>query len=248
MEGKVAIVTGSSRGIGRAIAFSLARRGVNVVINYLQNRQKAEEVVTYIKDNFSGRVISIQADVGNTEAVNRMIEETIKEFGRIDILVNNAGKNFMKSILDISEEQWDRVLDINLKGVFNCSKSVFKIMRKQLYGRIINITSISGMRGGFSGDVDYSAAKAGIRGFTMALARITAPYGITVNAVAPGYIRTDAAKDVFKEKLEILIKTIPMNRLGTPEEVAEMVAFLASEAASYITGEVINVNGGVYMG
>jgi len=248
MEGKVAIVTGSSRGIGRAIAFSLARRGVNVVINYLQNRQKAEEVVSYIRDNFSSKVISFQADVSNSETVNRMIEETIKEFGRIDILVNNAGKNFMKSILDISEEQWDRVLDINLKGVFNCSKSVFKIMRKQLYGRIINITSISGMRGGFSGDVDYSAAKAGIRGFTMALARITAPYGITVNAVAPGYIRTDAAKDVFKEKLEMLIKTIPMNRLGTPEEVAEMVAFLASEAASYITGEVINVNGGVYMG
>jgi len=248
MEGKVAIVTGSSRGIGRAIAFSLARRGVNVVINYLQNRQKAEEVVSYIRGNFSSKVISFQADVSNSETVNRMIEETIKEFGRIDILVNNAGKNFMKSILDISEEQWDRVLDINLKGVFNCSKSVFKIMRKQLYGRIINITSISGMRGGFSGDVDYSAAKAGIRGFTMALARITAPYGITVNAVAPGYIRTDAAKDVFKEKLEMLIKTIPMNRLGTPEEVAEMVAFLASEAASYITGEVINVNGGVYMG
>lgn len=248
MEGKVAIVTGSSRGIGRAIAFSLARRGVNVVINYLQNRQKAEEVVTYIKDNFSGGAISIQTDVSNTVAVNSMIEETIKKFGRIDILVNNAGKNFIKSILDISEEQWDRVLDINLKGVFNCSKSVFNIMMKQHYGRIINITSISGMRGGFSGDVDYSAAKAGIRGFTMALARIAAPYNITVNAVAPGYIRTDATKEAPKETLERLIKSIPMDRIGEPEEVAELVAFLASEAASYITGEVINVNGGVYMG
>ena len=248
LTGKVALVTGASRGIGAGTAIVLARYGADVAVNYLRSEQRAHEVSESIRA-LGRRAYPVQADVTDAAAVKRMVSEVVQSLGPVSILVNNAGYNPVRNILEISEGDWDWVLDLNLKAYFLCTRAVLPEMLERKDGRIINITSISGQRGGLSCDVDYSAAKAGIIGFTRALARWAAPRGVLVNAVAPGYIDTEATRDaVCQERLARLIDTIPLKRLGTPEEIGEVVAFLAGPGATYVVGEVISVNGGVYLG
>lgn len=245
LKNKVALVTGASRGIGRAIALTLAGYGAIVIINYCGSKEKAEEIVNQIKEN-GGTAIAYQADVADFEAVKTMFSDITKEYGRIDILVNNAGITKDNLILKMSEEEFDAVINTNLKGVFNCLKQASRIMLKQKEGRIINISSISGVVGN-PGQVNYCAAKAGAIGITKSLAKELGSRGITVNAVAPGYINTDMTavlKDDLKEKVTELI---PLKRLGEVEDIAETVAFLASDKASYITGQTIQVDGGLGM-
>lgn len=243
LENKVAIVTGASRGIGRAIALTLANYGASVVVNYCGSKEKAEEVVDEITRN-GGNAITYQADVADFEAMKLMFAEVIKQFGKLDILVNNAGITRDNLILKMSEDEFDSVIDTNLKGVFNCLKQASRIMLKQKSGRIINISSISGVCGN-AGQVNYSAAKAGVIGMTKSLAKELGSRGITVNAIAPGYINTDMTavlKDEIKQKV---VELIPLKRLGEVEDIAETVAFLASDKASYITGQTIQVDGGL---
>lgn len=243
LNNKVAIVTGASRGIGRSIALSLSKYGAIVVVNYCGSKEKAEEVVNEIKQN-GGTAIAYQADVADSTAVKNMFADIIKELGKIDILVNNAGITRDNLILKMTDEEFDAVIDTNLKGVFNCLKQASRIMLKQKGGRIINISSISGVIGNV-GQVNYSAAKAGVIGMTKSLAKELGSRGITVNAIAPGYINTDMTavlKDELKEKVTELI---PLKRLGEVEDIAEMAAFLASDKASYITGQTIQIDGGM---
>lgn len=245
LKNKVALVTGASRGIGRAIALTLAGYGAIVIINYCGSKEKAEEIVNQIKEN-GGTAIAYQADVADFEAVKTMFSDITKEYGRVDILVNNAGITKDNLILKMSEEEFDAVINTNLKGVFNCLKQASRIMLKQKEGRIINISSISGVVGN-PGQANYCAAKAGVIGITKSLAKELGSRGITVNAVAPGYINTDMTavlKDDLKEKVTELI---PLKRLGEVEDIAETVAFLASDKASYITGQIIQVDGGLGM-
>ncbi|GAA4654345.1 3-oxoacyl-[acyl-carrier-protein] reductase [Anaerocolumna aminovalerica] len=245
LKNKVALVTGASRGIGRAIALTLAGYGAIVIINYCGSKEKAEEIVNQIKEN-GGTAIAYQADVADFEAVKTMFSDITKEYERIDILVNNAGITKDNLILKMSEEEFDAVINTNLKGVFNCLKQASRIMLKQKEGRIINISSISGVVGN-PGQANYCAAKAGVIGITKSLAKELGSRGITVNAVAPGYINTDMTavlKDDLKEKVTELI---PLKRLGEVEDIAETVAFLASDKASYITGQTIQVDGGLGM-
>ncbi len=245
LKNKVALVTGASRGIGRAIALTLAGYGAIVIVNYCGSKEKAEEIVNQIKEN-GGTAIAYQADVADFEAVKTMFSDITKEYGRIDILVNNAGITKDNLILKMSEEEFDAVINTNLKGVFNCLKQASRIMLKQKEGRIINISSISGVVGN-PGQANYCAAKAGVIGITKSLAKELGSRGITVNAVAPGYINTDMTavlKDDLKEKVTGLI---PLKRLGEVEDIAETVAFLASDKASYITGQTIQVDGGLGM-
>jgi len=245
LKNKVALVTGASRGIGRAIALTLAGYGAIVIVNYCGSKEKADEIVNQIKDN-GGTAIAYQADVADFEAVKTMFADITKEYGRIDILVNNAGITKDNLILKMSEEEFDAVINTNLKGVFNCLKQASRIMLKQKEGRIINISSISGVVGN-PGQANYCAAKAGVIGITKSLAKELGSRGITVNAVAPGYINTDMTsvlKDDLKEKVTELI---PLKRLGEVEDIAETVAFLASDKASYITGQTIQVDGGLGM-
>lgn len=245
LKSKVALVTGASRGIGRAIALTLAGYGAIVIVNYCGSKEKADEIVNRIKEN-GGTAIAYQADVADFEAVKTMFTDITKEYGRIDILVNNAGITKDNLILKMSEEEFDAVINTNLKGVFNCLKQASRIMLKQKEGRIINISSISGVVGN-PGQANYCAAKAGVIGITKSLAKELGSRGITVNAVAPGYINTDMTavlKDDLKEKVTELI---PLKRLGEVEDIAETVAFLASDKASYITGQTIQVDGGLGM-
>jgi 3-oxoacyl-[acyl-carrier protein] reductase len=246
LKGKVALVTGASQGIGAGTARVLARYGADVAVNYLRSKELAEEVCEQIRE-LGRQAYVVQTDVTDGEAVRQMVAEVEANLGPIDILVNNAGHNPIRSILEINEADWDWVLDLNLKAYYLCSKAVLPRMLERSDGRIINITSISGQRGGFSCDVDYSAAKAGIMGFTRALARWAAPQGVLVNAVAPGYIETQMQGGVISPVLATLIETVPLKRQGTPEEIGEAVAFLAGPGASYIVGEVISVNGGVHI-
>ena len=246
LTGKVALVTGSSRGIGAGTALALARHGADVAVNYLRSKERAEEVCKRIRA-LGRRAHMVQADVTDSEAVKRMVAEVEQSLGPISILVNNAGHNPIRSILEISEADWDWVLDLNLKSYFLCTRAVLPGMLERKEGRIINIASISGQRGGFSCDVDYSAAKAGILGFTRALARWAAPRGVLVNAVAPGYIKTQMHGGVSSPLRDSLIERVPLKRQGTPEEIGEVVAFLAGPGASYVVGEVISVNGGVHI-
>ena len=245
LKSKVALVTGASKGIGRAIALTLAGYGAIVIVNYCGSKEKADEIVNRIKEN-GGTAIAYQADVADFEAVKTMFTDITKEYGRIDILVNNAGITKDNLILKMSEEEFDAVINTNLKGVFNCLKQASRIMLKQKEGRIINISSISGVVGN-PGQANYCAAKAGVIGITKSLAKELGSRGITVNAVAPGYINTDMTavlKDDLKEKVTELI---PLKRLGEVEDIAETVAFLASDKASYITGQTIQVDGGLGM-
>ncbi len=245
LKGKTAVVTGASRGIGRAIAIKLAKLGANVVVNYRNSVDAVQEVVKEI-EALGVTVLAVQGDISNYNDVENMMKKCMEEFGTIDILVNNAGITKDCLLMRMKEEDFDSVIDINLKGAFNCTKHVSAIMLKQRRGRIINISSVSGLTGN-AGQVNYSSAKAGILGMTKAVARELASRGVTCNAVAPGYIQTDMT-DVLSEKVkDNITSTIPLKRLGNPEDVANAVAFLASEEASYITGQVINVDGGMVM-
>ena len=240
---QVAIVTGASRGIGRATAIALAATGVKVVVNYAQSSGAAEEVVKEIENN-GGKAIALKADVSKTEEVDSLIEQTLKTFGRIDILVNNAGITRDTLLLRMKLEDWQAVIDLNLTGVFLCTKAVSKVMLKQKSGRVINITSVAGLMGN-PGQANYSAAKAGVIGFSKTVAKELAVRGITVNAIAPGFIATDMTNDL---KADEILKYIPLARYGQPEEVAGMIRFLATDpSAAYITGQVFNVDGGMVM-
>lgn len=243
---KVALVTGASQGIGAGIARSMAKYGADIAVNYMRSADLAQGVIEEVRA-FGRHAHLIQADVTDFQAVQDMVTEVEEKLGPIDILVNNAGHNPMRNIMEIEEHDWDWVLNLNLKAYYRCSKAVLPGMLARKEGRIINITSISGQRGGFSCDVDYSAAKAGINGFTRALARWAAPRGILVNAVAPGYIETQMLGGKISHKLAMLVETVPLKRQGTPEEIGEVVAFLAGPGATYIVGEVITVNGGVHI-
>ncbi|MBD2610231.1 3-oxoacyl-[acyl-carrier-protein] reductase [Nostoc punctiforme FACHB-252] len=244
LKDKVAIVTGASRGIGRAIAIELATQGAIVVVNYASSSTAAEAVVTEIT-TAGGQSIALQADVSKVQEVDALINAVTEKFKRVDILVNNAGITRDTLLLRLKPEDWQAVIDLNLTGVFLCTRAVSKIMLKQRSGRIISITSVAGQMGN-PGQANYSAAKAGVIGFTKTVAKELASRGITVNAVAPGFIATDMTSDL--NNTEDILKFIPLSRFGQPEEVAGMVRFLAADpAAAYITGQVFNVDGGMVM-
>jgi 3-oxoacyl-[acyl-carrier protein] reductase len=245
LDGNVAIITGASRGIGRAVAIELANAGAKVVVNYAGNHAAAQEVAETIKAA-GGEVLLVQADVANAESVEQMIKQTMDAFGRIDILVNNAGITRDTLLMRMKEEDWDAVINTNLKGIFNCTKSVSRIMMKQKSGRIINMTSVVGVMGN-AGQANYAAAKAGVIGFTKSMAKELASRGITVNAIAPGFITTDMTALLSEQVKTELASKIPLGRLGTPEDIAKSVLFLSSGAANYITGQTLNVDGGMVM-
>jgi len=244
LKGKIALVTGAAQGIGRAIALLLAQKGADIVISDI-NLEKAEEMAKEI-EALGRKAMAIKVDVANTNDVERMVEAILERFGQIDILVNNAGIARDKLILRMTEEDWDSVLNVNLRGTFNCTKAVIKHMSKQRKGKIVNIASVVGEMGNV-GQANYSASKAGVIGFTKTIAREFAQRGINVNAIAPGYIETPMTEVLTEKVKEELRRMIPMERLGRPEDVAQAVLFLVSEATSYITGQVLNVNGCIYM-
>jgi 3-oxoacyl-[acyl-carrier protein] reductase len=244
-ENKVALVTGSARGIGRAIAETLARRGASLVIADLR-AELAAATALEIAASTGQRTLAVAVDVVNSDSVKAMVDKVLAGFGRLDILVNNAGVTRDNLIMRMEEADWDLVLDINLKGAFNCSKAVVRTMMKQRSGRIVNISSVSGLRGQ-AGQANYSASKAGLIGLTKALARELGSRQITVNAVAPGFILTDLTKDLPSELKDASLKMIPLGRWGSPQEIAAAVAFLASDEAGYITGHVLSVDGGMVM-
>ena len=247
IEDKVAIVTGSSRGIGREIALKFAENGAKVVVNYPVDAEaeNAEAVADEVRD-LGTEALAVKADVTDTKEVKGLIKETRKEFDKIDILVNNAGITRDKLLMRMREEDWDSVLDVNLKGAFNTTKAVSRVMMKQREGTIINIASVVGLMGN-AGQANYSASKAGLIGFTKSVAREMAARNITVNAVAPGFIETAMTDELSDKVIAEMTDNIPLEDLGQPEDVANAVLFLASDAANYITGEVIRVDGGMAM-
>lgn len=242
---KVAIVTGGSRGIGKEVAKKLASLGSNVVINYISTEEEAINTKNEI-ESLGVKCLVAKCDVSKSEEVNKMVEMSIKEFGHVDILVNNAGITKDGLLMRMKEEDFDKVIDVNLKGVFNCTKAITKHMIKRRYGKIINMTSVVGIIGNI-GQSNYCASKAGVIGFTKSTARELASRNININAIAPGFIDTDMTKVLSDELKQNMLNNIPKNTFGTPEDIANVVAFLASDISSYITGQVINVDGGMVM-
>lgn len=245
LDHKVVLVTGGSRGIGRAVALACAREGANVIINYAGNAKAAQEVVEKITD-MGRRALAVQADVSKSEDVERLVQESLDDFGQIDVLVNNAGITRDNLIMRMKEEDWDAVLATNLKGVFLCTKAVTKGMMKQRSGRVINMTSVVGVMGN-AGQANYAAAKAGVIGLTKATAKELASRGITVNAIAPGFINSEMTEVLSENVKEAMVKVIPLGKMGEAEDVAEATVFLASDSARYITGQVLHVDGGMVM-
>ncbi|MBM2825677.1 MAG: 3-oxoacyl-[acyl-carrier-protein] reductase, partial [Dehalococcoidales bacterium] len=243
LSNKVAIVTGSGRGIGRAIALRLAEAGADIIINDVGESSAVDSVVEEIKA-MNRKSMAIIADISLAADVERLVEQTIANYGRVDILVNNAGITRDQLIIRMSEEDWDKVMTVNLKSVFLCTRAVLRHMLKQRSGRIINMASIVGIIGN-AGQANYASAKAGIIGFTRSIAKEVASRGITVNAIAPGFIDTKMTQQLEEKQRQELMRRIPLGYLGTPRDVAEAVAFLASDEARYITGQVLNVDGGM---
>ena len=243
LEGQTALVTGASRGIGKAIAILLAKEGAEVIINYSSSLENANKVVSEI-NSFGGKAYPLQADISNENSVNELVKTVLEKNNKIDVLVNNAGITKDGLLMRMKTDDWQKVLDLNLSGVFYCTRAVSRQMLKQRKGRIINITSVVGLMGN-PGQANYSAAKAGVVGLTQSAAKEFASRGITVNAVAPGFISTDMTKDLNSESI---LSAIPLGRFGKPEDVAGAVKFLAADpSASYITGQVIQVDGGMVM-
>jgi len=245
LEGKVAVVTGGSRGIGRAIALELARRGAGVVVNYNRSAAAAADVVAAI-EAAGGQAVAVQADVSDFEPAQKLIRTALDTFDRLDVLVNNAGTTRDQLLMLMKEADWDDVLRINLKSVFNCCKAAARPMVRKRWGRIVNVSSVVGITGQ-GGQTNYAASKAGIIGFTKSLAKELGARNITVNAVAPGFIPTDLTADLPDELKQKAIEVTPLGRMGKPEEVAYAVAFLASDEAAFITGEILTVDGGLVM-
>ena len=245
LKDQVAIVTGGARGIGKAIALDLAASGAAVALNYRKSASLAEELAATIRDQ-GRRALAVQADVSSFDQAQAMVQTVLDAFGRLDILVNNAGMNWDGVVWKMTEEQWDRVIEVDLKGTFNYVRAVSPIFREQRSGKIVSITSINGLRGKF-GQTNYSAAKAGVIGFTKACARELGRYNINVNAVAPGLIETEMVKAAPETVREMALAEIVLGRLGLPAEVAYVVTFLCTERARHITGQVIQVDGGQYI-
>lgn len=245
LKNKIAIVTGGAAGIGKFISLELAKRGATVVLNYNRSEGPANALVEEIK-GFGGQALAVQADISKFDEAEKLIKTTIETYGSLHILVNNAGITDDALMLRMQESQFDRVIDTNLKGVWNMCKHASKPILKSGYGRIINISSVSGVMGN-AGQSNYSAAKAGVIGMTKALAREFASRGVTVNAIAPGFIETDMTQKLSQEVIDLWAGQIPLKRFGQPEEVAYAVCFLASEQASYITGHTLEVDGGLVM-
>lgn len=245
LKGKNALVTGGSRGIGKAIALELAKEGANVAINYTSNQEKADEAVKEIED-YGVKAIAIQGNVTDKEAVAAMIKTFDQHFDTLDVLINNAGITKDNLLIRMKEEDWDRVLDVNLKGVFLATKAVARKMIKQKQGKIINLSSVVGVMGN-PGQGNYCASKAGVIGFTKSIAKELGGKNITVNAIAPGFIETDMTEVLSDKAKEEMLRNVPLKRPGKPEDVAKLVSFLSSENADYITGQVIHVDGGMVM-
>lgn len=243
LNGKTAVVTGASRGIGKAIALKLAEQGVNIVVNYINNKNEADKLVKEI-EAYGTKALAIQADVSDFSQAKNLISRTKEELGTLDILVNNAGITRDGLIMRMTEEDFDRVIEVNLKGVFNCTRHTVPIMVKQRSGRIINITSVAGVLGN-PGQANYSAAKAGIIGMTKTLAKEIGSRGITVNAIAPGFIETDMTAELADKVKETIKDQTALGKLGKPENVADAVVFLAGSSGEYITGQVLSVDGGM---
>ena len=245
LTNKIALVTGASRGIGRAIALDLAARGATVVVNYNASAAAADEVVAAITAA-GGKASAMQADVSKFEAAQALVKYAVDTYGRLDILVNNAGTTRDTLLMTMKEDDWDHIMATDLKSVFNCCKAASRGMIRQRAGRIVNITSVVGLAGG-AGQTNYAAAKAGVIGFTKSMAKEVGSRGITVNCVAPGFIPTALTSVLTPEQKEMAIKATPLGRFGTPEDVAYAVSFLASDLAAYITGAVLSVDGGLVM-
>ncbi len=245
LEGKVAIVTGGTRGIGRAIALDLAANGADIILNYRKSADLASELAETIQ-GMGRRAMVVQADVSSFDDAQALVQRVLDGFGRLDILVNNAGMNWDGVVWKMTEDQWDRVIEVDLKGTFNYTRAVSPTFREQGGGKIVNIASINGLRGKF-GQTNYSAAKAGVIGFTKACARELGRYSVNVNAVAPGLIETEMVKEAPETVRDMALAEIVLGRLGLPEEVAYVVTFLCTEKARHITGQVIQVDGGQYI-
>ena len=245
-DDRVAIVTGGAKGIGRSIAYHLAIEGASVVIADIDLQLAAKSADEMNEKGL--RISAMQVDMRDPESIKKMVQKVLSEHDRIDILVNNAGILHSTPIEDITVDEWDNIMNINLRGAFFASKEVLETMKAKRSGRIINISSLAGRMGGYANGVAYSASKAGLIGLTQAMARRVAEYGITINAVAPGTTEGEMIRQFSDEKKEMLMQTIPLKRFGKPENIARTVVFLASDAADYITGAVIDINGGIYMG